>query len=60
MWKVHCPQVLQVGQLEWLLWVWQLTDDSLHDCAGATCKVVGDNLWCGHGSTSDCYAEKLI
>ena len=30
---------------------WQLTDDSLHDYAWATYRVVGDKLWCGHGST---------
>ena len=28
--------------------------------AGATYRVVGDSLWCGHGSTSDFYAEKWI
>ena len=27
----------------WLRW-WQLTDDSLHDCAWATYRVVGDRL----------------
>ena len=33
---------------------WQLTNDSLHDCAWATWQVVGDRLWCGHDtSTSD-------
>ena len=39
---------------------WQLTNDSLRDCAWPTCRVIGDRLWCGHGST--CYgdAEKWI
>ena len=44
------------GHYRW----WQLTNDSLHDCARATCKVVSDNLWCGHGSTSYGYAKKWI
>ena len=39
---------------------WQLTDNGLHDRARATCRVVGDNLWCGHGSTSYGYAKKWI
>ena len=39
---------------------WKLTDDSLHDYAWATCRVVGDKLWCGHGSTCYGYAKKWI
>ena len=44
------------GQYGW----WQLTYDGLHNCAGATCRVVSDILGCGHGSTSNFYAEKWI
>ena len=39
---------------------WQLTDDILHDYAWATCRVVGDKLWCGHGSTYYGYFRKWI
>ena len=42
-----CGRAIATGHYRW----WQLTDDSLHDCAWATCRVVGDKLWCGHGST---------
>ena len=39
---------------------WQLANEILHDCAWATCKVIGDRLWCGHGSTHYGYVEKWI
>ena len=37
---VCCKWASLVGHYGW----WQLTDDNLHDCAWATCRVVGDRL----------------
>ena len=51
-----CRWVSLSGPYRW----WQLADDSLHDHAGATCRVVGDGFWRGHGSTSNCYVKKWI
>ena len=39
---------------------WQVNYHNLQNHVGATCRVVGDSLWCRHGTTSDCYAEKWI
>ena len=44
------------GQYGW----WQLTYHDLHNRVRATYRVVGDGLWYGHGSTSNCYARKWI